>query len=117
MKTSLKEILFKELQNKKRLSRNSLREIAESFKYDVSTCDRKLRELTEEGLIKKREENGFIVEYYVEVITPNNINELNYFISQKLKCLKPNWENYETIKKLQEALKSKFLETKKNVLI
>ena len=114
---SLKDLLFEEIQKNKRMSRNELRELAKINKYDVSTADRKLRELTEEKLINKREQNGFIVEYFIEQKLSDDIQELDKLILQKLKCLKPSWENFEEIKRLQEALKSKFANTKKSALI
>jgi len=45
-------------------SRDFLRSIAKDNGYDVSTCDRKLRLLTQQGYIKPEEEKGFIVRYY-----------------------------------------------------
>lgn len=66
MKNSLKSKLKDLIEFMEKGSRDFLRGEAREWGFDSATCDRKLRELTHEGVIRPVEnEKGFIVRYEI----------------------------------------------------
>ena len=60
---SLKILLQQKIGAEKQVSRDALRIFGRQNNFDVATCDRKCRELTQDGKICPVMQNGYIVAY------------------------------------------------------
>lgn len=124
---SLKNILLEKLQQRQEMTRDDLRNFARNLKtqrnlfgFDVATCDRKLRELTEEGEIKPIMRNGYNVAYRaVKSAKKSDLSDkisLNNRLRAILAQIPLNWQNQAEIKKLDNLIKSDNIYNKQKFL-
>ncbi|MCK4782078.1 hypothetical protein KAS79_04130 [Candidatus Parcubacteria bacterium] len=125
---TLKEILKNKIEASSQITRDALRNYARNIKtqkqpfgWDIATTDRKLRNLTEDGVIKPIIKKGYIVAYKHIKAELDDKNQEKIGLDEQLKAIlsniKVSWENADKIAKLKNAIASKNDYSKQSLII